>query len=55
MELPPDAAFASANSHVRSTAAAGRSNGSMGIVEIPHKTVQRITCMGSGFVGGKLF
>ncbi|KAI4221510.1 MAG: hypothetical protein L6R36_006850 [Xanthoria steineri] len=52
MELPPDAAFASANSHVRSTAAAGRSNGSMGIVEIPHKTVQRITCMGSGFVGG---
>ncbi|KAL8760443.1 MAG: hypothetical protein Q9199_000067 [Rusavskia elegans] len=52
MALPPVVAFASANIFERTTAAAGRSNGSIGIVEIPHKRVKRITCMGSGFVGG---
>ncbi|KAL8915537.1 MAG: hypothetical protein Q9171_000102 [Xanthocarpia ochracea] len=52
MALPPDAAFASANSLERSTPAANGLVKSTGVVELPHKTVRRITCMGSGFVGG---
>ena len=31
------------------------SNESTAIVETPQKTVKKITCMGSGFVGGKVF
>ncbi|KAL8648874.1 MAG: hypothetical protein Q9226_005811 [Calogaya cf. arnoldii] len=52
MAFPSDAAFASVTSLESSTAVAGRLNESMGMVEIPHKTVKKITCMGSGFVGG---
>ncbi|KAL8674489.1 MAG: hypothetical protein Q9168_001081 [Polycauliona sp. 1 TL-2023] len=52
MELPPNVALASATSSEQGTAA-GLAYASMGIVELPLKTVKRITCMGSGFVGGK--
>lgn len=34
------------------TPAAGRLTRSMDTIDVPHKTIKRITCMGSGFVGG---
>ena len=47
-------ALASA-SFERSDPAMDKLNVSTAIVEIPQKTIKKITCMGSGFVGGKEF
>ncbi|KAL8774962.1 MAG: hypothetical protein Q9209_000441 [Squamulea sp. 1 TL-2023] len=52
MALPLEATFACENLLKRGESTAGRTAKDLGMVEIPHRTVKRITCMGSGFVGG---
>ncbi|KAL8788455.1 MAG: hypothetical protein Q9213_001678 [Squamulea squamosa] len=48
----PQAKLTCGNLLERGESAAGRTAKNTGIVEIPHQTVKRITCIGSGFVGG---